>query len=576
MFEKLKPSKQDYLKECHRIAITHRGRCLSKVYKNAHAELEWECKNGHRWKTKYSNIQRGYWCPRCSSRRRHTIEDVQRTAEERGGKCFSKEFINTKTKLEWQCIAGHRWKAVYSSIQRGRWCPECAGKQPLTIQDMREIARKRGGKCLSNKYKNIQMKLKWQCSERHVWDAKASHIKDGSWCPYCDGRHLSIDNMQEIAKEKCGQCLSKAYQSAHSKLKWECKNGHIWAATYANIQSGRWCPECTTYIGEKLCRLAFESLFNSKFPKSKPEWLKSEKGTQLELDGYSKRYKIAFEHHGIQHYKFNYRFHRSAEDLVDRQSRDIYKRKLVEKHGVILIEVPQVPDIIRLDKLTPFIIQELKKNKFETAQLNQEKPDYNQIYLKDEYGEVYAELAKIAKNKSGSILSKKYLGSKVKLEFECKEGHKWEAQSSDIRRGTWCPECANNNRVNDKKLTIQQMHSLAEKHGGLCLSKEYIDNKTKLKWQCSEGHVWEVKPSHIKNGSWCPVCSKIKGGFSRRLSILDAQNIALERGGKCLSVKYDVAPNKLKWQCSQGHEWESTYTNIQSGRWCPECARKKK
>lgn len=575
MAVKLK-TKEDYLKECQQVAKKRGGRCLSRIYKNAHSELEWECQKGHKWNTKYSNIQRGYWCPRCSSRRRYTIEDVQKTAEERGGKCLSEKFINTKEKLKWQCSAGHQWEAIYSSIQKGRWCAKCAGKQPLTMQDMQETARKRGGNCLSKEYLNIQMKLKWQCSEGHVWDAKASHVKAGSWCPYCLNRYLSLNDMQEIAKERGGQCLSKVYQSAHSRLKWECKNGHRWKQTYANIQSGRWCPECTSYMGEKLCRLAFESLFNAEFPKSYPVWLKSEKGDQLELDGYSKKYKIAFEHQGIQHYKFNDKFHQSSEDLVNQMSRDIYKRKLVEKHGIILIEVPQVPDEVSLDELIPFIIQELKRNKFETDQLNQEEPDYNQIYLKDDYSEIYTELKKIAKSKNGIIVSEKYLGSKIKMNFQCEAGHRWQALSSDIRRGTWCPKCANINRSGAKKLTIEQMMSIAEERGGKCLSEKHIDNKTKLKWKCSEGHIWEAKPSHIKDGIWCPVCGAIKRGLSRRLSLEDAQKIAEDRSGKCLSKKYDVTPNKLTWQCSEGHQWESTYTNIQSGRWCPECARKKK
>ena len=54
---------------------------------------------------------------------------------------------------------------------------------------------------------------------------------------------------------------------------------------------------------------------------------------------------------------------------------------------------------------------------------------------------------------------------------------------------------------------IKDMHILAKKHNGKCLSKYYKNNRTKLIWQCSEGHIWRTKPSSIKSGSWCKKCS---------------------------------------------------------------------
>ena len=54
------------------------------------------------------------------------------------------------------------------------------------------------------------------------------------------------------------------------------------------------------------------------------------------------------------------------------------------------------------------------------------------------------------------------------------------------------------------KLTIEEMHSFAQERGGKCLSKEYINARTKLKWQCKEGHIWETKPANVRRGKWCP------------------------------------------------------------------------
>ena len=157
--------------------------------------------------------------------------------------------------------------------------------------------------------------------------------------------------------------------------------------------------------------------------------------------------------------------------------------------------------------------------------------------------------------------------------FECELGHKWKAFPSYILHGTWCPECAKLNRANSKRLSIEYAWELANSHGGRCLSEKYKNNSEKLLWECKEGHQWMAKISHIKNGSWCPTCGAQKRGLKRRLGLEDAFKLAKQKNGKCLSNEYKVYPGKMLWECENGHQWYSTYTNIQSGRWCPKCRR---
>ncbi|MCQ2346215.1 MAG: NAD-dependent epimerase/dehydratase family protein [Paludibacteraceae bacterium] len=57
-----------------------------------------------------------------------TIEDMQRAAEFRGGKCLSSDMVkgDWDTPLEWQCAQGHKFKATPRLILLGgHWCPEC-------------------------------------------------------------------------------------------------------------------------------------------------------------------------------------------------------------------------------------------------------------------------------------------------------------------------------------------------------------------------------------------------------------------------------------------------------------------
>ena len=62
------------------------------------------------------------------SRDEWTIEDMRQAAEFRGGKCLSEAMTkgDWRTPLEWECQFGHRFKASPALVLLGgHWCPEC-------------------------------------------------------------------------------------------------------------------------------------------------------------------------------------------------------------------------------------------------------------------------------------------------------------------------------------------------------------------------------------------------------------------------------------------------------------------
>lgn len=115
------------------------------------------------------------------------LEKIQSLVHHRGGLCLSYRIESQNQKLLWQCAKGHQWRASSTSILYAKsWCPVCAGNHVLTIGEMGVIARSRGGKCLSKTYINSKTKLQWQCSEGHRWNATPFSIKiRNSWCPIC-------------------------------------------------------------------------------------------------------------------------------------------------------------------------------------------------------------------------------------------------------------------------------------------------------------------------------------------------------------------------------------------------------
>ncbi len=233
------------IKEMRQIARERGGKCLSATYISRHTKLLWQCSKGHQWKAQPNSVKYGKWCPFCAGVNKGTIEGMRKIARERSGKCLSPTYVNSKTKLLWQCSKGHQWRAKPCDVKTGSWCPFCAGKARGTIKEMRQIAWKRSGECISSTYINSYTKLLWQCSKGHQWKATPRSVKRGTWCPYCAGvKKGTIKEMQKIARERGGKCLSSTYTNNRTKLLWQCLEGHQWEAKPVNVKFGQWCPIC--------------------------------------------------------------------------------------------------------------------------------------------------------------------------------------------------------------------------------------------------------------------------------------------------------------------------------------------
>ena len=116
---------------------------------------------------------------------------------------------------------------------------------------MKEIARERGGECLSSRYKNAQTKLRFRCGTcRHTWWAKPANIRLGKWCKPCghvrraNSTRGSLEKCQAMARERGGECLSKSYTNDHVTMRWRCHALLQWPASANTVQRGRWCGKC--------------------------------------------------------------------------------------------------------------------------------------------------------------------------------------------------------------------------------------------------------------------------------------------------------------------------------------------
>jgi hypothetical protein len=323
------------------------------------------------------------------SRQRYTLEDLQEYAAHSGGKCLSKEYVNLSTPLKWRCEKGHTWDADFQIIRQGGWCPACLKpKQDKNerLERVKNIAKERGGKCLSNEYITGLTKIKFKCGEGHVWLMASKYIKAGQWCPKCgikrraEKRRSPIGIFKKHAERKGGQLLSKEYINGNTKLLWQCAKGHQWSATgMMVIHANSWCPHC----------------------------------------------------------------------------KGMYKN--------------------------------------------------------------ITDMQVLAKKRGGVCLSKKYINSKTKLKWQCNKGHQWMSAPYNIIDNCWCPTCGYEIATEKQKDNIEIYRKIAVKKGGKLLSVEYINNRTPLIWQCKKGHKWKARPINIRHlNSWCPVCFDISQGRKMR------------------------------------------------------------
>ena len=179
------------------------------------------------------------------------LQELREIAKKKGGICISDIYINSSSKLLFQCKNGHQFQSCWDYLKAGNWCPFCAGRGK-TIEDLQGLASKHGGRCLSEHFLGMDKKHIWECAEGHRWEALPRNIKSlGRWCPICgrsksdrNRRRYSLIDMQNRASSFSGLCLSSNFESVVKKLTWQCLEGHIWEATPHQIKGGSWCPVC--------------------------------------------------------------------------------------------------------------------------------------------------------------------------------------------------------------------------------------------------------------------------------------------------------------------------------------------
>lgn len=111
-------------------------------------------------------------------------------AENNGGSCVSEksEYANLKSRLKFKCGNGHHFDKLASTlVYKQSWCELCSNRDKAhSIEFVRAIIERNGGKLLTSEYKNVRQKLDVICEKGHLWHPRFQNIlHNKSWCPFC-------------------------------------------------------------------------------------------------------------------------------------------------------------------------------------------------------------------------------------------------------------------------------------------------------------------------------------------------------------------------------------------------------
>lgn len=438
------------------------------------------------------------------------ISDFSTVAAQRGGQCLNPDdYVNTNTKLTWQCLEGHTWTARWNNVKHGSWCPKCRLKSEALVRAFLEFV-----------------------TELELPSTKPS------WLRNCGGprAYYQLDGLNEDAKlafEYHGpQHYSHvaAFHSDNTKLTLQqerddfvrriCQNRGIRLIEVATLPCGTLAHQISHI------RAYCEPVLGLIAEATVADFLKRPFG-QKALD---KLKAHALTHNG------------ACLSPIFTGVRTKYEWQCQLGHRWL-------------------------------ATWTHVKDGSWCPVCGNQFGPTPDLICSTAHERGGKCLTPTEYSRKKKLSWQCAEGHTWAATWVSVQQGNWCPKCGDVRSSIANRLPTDTISAYAIAKGGRCLNPEAYDGNTrKLQWRCSSGHEWNASWASIQQGHWCPRCARIEKANSQRepLSAITAKAQAF--GGKLVSPdSYINSATPIEWECSNGHTWLARWSDVKRGRWCSKC-----
>lgn len=111
----------DFIHLARSLAEQNGGVCLSETCENENFPLVYKCKLGHIWESSQVLLTSS-WCWKC----KNLLDRANNYAACFGGHCLSE---TCELLLEFECKNGHKWKADVTRFMHQKWCRQCSADE---------------------------------------------------------------------------------------------------------------------------------------------------------------------------------------------------------------------------------------------------------------------------------------------------------------------------------------------------------------------------------------------------------------------------------------------------------------
>ena len=186
----------------------------------------------------------------------------------------------------------------------------------------------------------------------------------------------------------------------------------------------------------------------------------------------------------------------------------------------------------------------------------------------------FSEIKECFREENYTLISdeKDYKNAQSKLDVICANDHKIKMSWNSFQRGTRCRECSKIRIGESLRKDFNDVVNILKENGYEYLEGEYVNNLSKLKLRCSNGHEFFSTYGKIQStGRGCAKCSRALNDSKKRLSNENVNEYINSLNYKWISGFYKNNESKLNIVCDKGHEFTSRLGNLKSGNRCPSC-----
>ena len=377
---------------------------------------------------------------------------------------------------------------------------------------------------------------------------------------------LDPSELHAIAAQRGGKCLSTSYTNIMDIYLWECGScGKQWESNFNNIKHhNSWCPHCRTSTREQVVRAAFQECLPGE------EFATDRTVIGMELDGYSHKYAIAFEHDGIQHRVRVEHFQRTEEEFHAQVARDRQKDQRCYDNWIVLIRVPD-RGVLPLKEIRAYVREQLLNVIDLAPKTCSDKEFLDRAVIAAHTKRNYIPDIQGLVGGKGILLSQLCPTRDYSVSIRCSQGHVFTSNYDNLERGRWCPQCAHNWKLSDSDLA-QLVSDAGYEFAGVESRKDGSGRSRRyIRLRCSTHGESEQTLDNFRKRKICAKCALGKRSQSKCLDGGSIEkNLAL--AGFKLASPYINNSTLMEFMCAAGHTFRTTYAKVtRKGSQCPGC-----